>query len=207
MHKLKKEYFKYLSLLAFIKNIPGSESDEYLVIKYREDGDMDTLGALYNRYMDLVYGVSLKYFKNPEQAQDAVINIFEELVSKLKKYDVLNFKSWLYQLTKNHCLMKLRSKKGTVISLEDNIMHLSENNHHEDIQAKEGQFIIMEECMEQLPAEQKEAVKLFYLNEKCYKEIAEMRKLEINKVRSFIQNGRRNLKLCMEKKQRLNINK
>ena len=193
--------------MAFIKNIPGSESDEYLVIKYREDGDMETLGALYNRYMDLVYGVSLKYFKNPEQAQDAVINIFEELVSKLKKYDVLNFKSWLYQLTKNHCLMKLRSKKGTVISLEDNIMHLSENNHHEDIHEKEGQFIIMEECMEQLPAEQKEAVKLFYLNEKCYKEIAEMRKLEINKVRSFIQNGRRNLKLCMEKKQHLNINK
>jgi RNA polymerase sigma-70 factor (ECF subfamily) len=79
--------------LAFIKNIPGDESDEYLVKKYRIDGDMDTLGALYNRYMDLVYGVSLKYFKNPEQAQDAVINIFEELVSKLKKYEVLNFKS------------------------------------------------------------------------------------------------------------------
>jgi RNA polymerase sigma-70 factor (ECF subfamily) len=193
--------------LAFIKNIPGDESDEYLVKKYRIDGDMDTLGALYNRYMDLVYGVSLKYFKNPEQAQDAVINIFEELVSKLKKYEVLNFKSWLYQLTKNHCLMNLRSKKGTVISLEDNIMHLSENNHQDDIQEKEGQFIIMEECMEQLPAEQKEAVRLFYLNEKCYKEIAEMRKLDINKVRSFIQNGRRNLKLCMEKKQHLNIKK
>lgn len=193
--------------MAFIKNIPGSESDEYLVNKYRSDGDMETLGALYNRYMDLVYGVSLKYFKNPEQAQDAVINIFEELVCKLKKYEVLNFKSWLYQLTKNHCLMKLRGKKGTVISLEDNIMHLSENNHQDDIQEKEGQFIIMEECMEQLPSEQKEAVRLFYLNEKCYKEIAEMRKLDINKVRSFIQNGRRNLKLCMEKKQHLNINK
>lgn len=193
--------------MAFIKNIPGSESDEYLVNKYRSDGDMETLGALYNPYMDLVYGVSLKYFKNPEQAQDAVINIFEELVSKLKKYEVLNFKSWLYQLTKNHCLMKLRSKKGTVISLEDNIMHLSENNHQDDMQEKEEQFIIMEECIEQLPAEQKEAVRLFYLNEKCYKEIAEMIKLDINKVRSFIQNGRRNLKLCMEKKQHLNINK
>ncbi len=119
--------------MAFIKNIPGSESDEYLVNRYRSDGDLDTLGALYNRYMDLVYGVSLKYFKNPEHAQDAVINVFEELVSKLKKYDVLNFKSWLYQLTKNHCLMKLRSKKGTVISLEDNIMHLPENNHQEVI--------------------------------------------------------------------------
>ena len=193
--------------MAFIKNIPGDESDEYLVNKYRRDGDMETLGALYNRYMDLVYGVSLKYFKNPEQAQDAVINIFEELVSKLKKYEVLNFKSWLYQLTKNHCLMKLRSKKGTVIRLEDNIMHLSENNHQDDMQEKEGQFIIMEECMEQLPPEQKEAVQLFYLNEKCYKEIADIRKLDINKVRSFIQNGRRNLKLCMEKRQHLNIKK
>ena len=72
---------------------------------------METLGELYNRYMELVYGVSLKYMKEPEEAKDCVINIFEELVTKVKKYDIDNFKGWLYQLAKNHCLMKLRSDK------------------------------------------------------------------------------------------------
>lgn len=193
--------------MAFIKNIPGSERDEILVVKYRNDGDMVTLGSLYNRYMDLVYGVCLKYFKNPEQAQDAVINIFEELVTKLKKYEVQHFKSWLYQLAKNHCLMKIRSMKSVEVSLEDNIMHLTENNHHTDAIEKEWQFTLMEECMERLQENQREVVELFYLKEKCYKEIAEIKKLDTNKVRSFIQNGRRNLKLCMEEGQKLNTNK
>lgn len=193
--------------MAFIKNIPGSESDEYLVNKYRAEGDMAILGSLYNRYMDLVYGVCLKYFKNAEQAQDGVIHIFEELVTKLKKYEVQNFKSWLYQLAKNHCLMKLRKIKGVVVSLDENIMHLAENNHHNDAIEKEWQFTLMEECMERLQENQREVVELFYLKEKCYKEIAEIKKLDTNKVRSFIQNGRRNLKLCMEEGQKLNINK
>jgi RNA polymerase sigma-70 factor (ECF subfamily) len=186
--------------LAFIKNILSSQSDHALVQLYRKEGNIDILGELYSRYMELVYGVCLKYMKNPEDAKDCVINIFEELVIKLKKYEVDNFKGWLYQLAKNYCLMKLRSEKSQPVNVDIDIMHLAENFHHDDVMEKEVQLNTMEYCIEQLPQEQKQAIELFYLKEKCYKEISDMINTDINKVRSFIQNGRRNLKICMEKK-------
>ena len=185
--------------MAFLKKILSAQNDTDLVEKYKSGGDINVLGELYARYMELVYGVCLKYFKEPEEAKDAVINIFEELVTKLKKYEVTNFKSWLYQLSKNHCLMKIRSGKSKPVMVDVDIMHLGENNHLDNIAEKEEQLNGMENCIEQLPAEQKQAIQLFYLKEKCYKEIADLTETDINKVRSFIQNGRRNLKICMEK--------
>lgn len=185
--------------MAFLKKISGAQSDLELVHLYRSGGDMSVLGTLYNRYMELVYGVCLKYLHDSEEAKDCVINIFEELVPKLKKYEIDNFKGWLYQLAKNHCLMILRSKKNKPVNVDADIMHLAENVHHDDAIEKEQDLNVMEYCIEQLPAEQKQAIQLFYLQEKCYKEIAETTELDINKVRSFIQNGRRNLKICMEK--------
>lgn len=188
-----------LTPLAFLKNILTTQTDQDLVQQYKTTGRLDILGELYQRYMELVYGVCLKYFKDPEEAKDAVINIFEELVIKLKKYEVNNFKSWLYQLSKNYCLMKIRSKKSQPVNMDIDIMHLPENNHLESVTEKEDQLNSMENCIEQLPTEQKQAIQLFYLEEKCYKEIADTTSTEISKVRSFIQNGRRNLKICMEK--------
>ena len=185
--------------MAFLKNILSSKSDQDLVEQYKSNGHLDILGELYQRYMELVYGVCLKYLKDPEEARDAVINIFEELVIKLTKYEVNTFKSWLYQLSKNYCLMKIRSKKSHPVNVDIDVMHLPENNHLEEVTAKEDQLNSMENCIEQLPTEQKEAIQLFYLKEKCYKEIADMTETDISKVRSFIQNGRRNLKICMEK--------
>jgi RNA polymerase sigma-70 factor (ECF subfamily) len=185
--------------LAFIKKILSAQNDAELVKQYKSGGDIHVLGELYSHYMEMVYGVCLKYFKEPEEAKDAVINIFEELVIKLKKYEVSNFKSWLYQLTKNHCLMKIRSSKSQPVTVDIDIMHLGENNHLDNVAEKEEQLNGMENCIEQLPAEQKQAIQLFYLKEKCYKEIADLTETDINKVRSFIQNGRRNLKICMEK--------
>ncbi len=185
--------------MPFIKKILSAETDQELVRQYKAAGNMDTLGELYNRYMELVYGVCLKYMKEPEDAKDCVINIFEELVTKLKKYEVDNFKGWLYQLSKNHCLMKIRSDKKIPVSIDPDIVHLSENNHLDNVMEKEKDLNTMEFCIEQLPDEQKKAVQLFYLQEKCYKEIAETTDTDISKVRSFIQNGRRNLKICMEK--------
>ncbi|MGH2649030.1 MAG: RNA polymerase sigma factor [Ginsengibacter sp.] len=184
--------------MAFIKNILSAESDQALVQQHKADGNINTLGELYNRYMELVYGVCLKYMKEPEDAKDCVINIFEDLVTKLKKYEVDNFKGWLYQLSKNYCLMKLRSRKGDPVTVDIDVMHFQENIHHDDVMKKEQELTIMEYCIEQLPQDQKQAIELFYLKDKCYKEIAEAAKTDINKIRSFIQNGRRNLKICME---------
>ncbi len=185
--------------MAFIKKILTAESDHELVQQYRTYGDMDVLGELYNRYMELVYGVCLKYLKEPDDAKDCVINIFEELVTKVKKYDIDNFKGWLYQLAKNHCLMKIRSDKRNPVHVDADVMHLSENIHLDNVMEKEQHLNNMELCIEQLPYEQKKSIQLFYLEEKCYKDISEITSTDINKVRSFIQNGRRNLKLCMEK--------
>ncbi len=187
--------------MSFLKNIPSILSDAELVIQYKQTGDLQQLGVLYQRYMDLIYGVCLKYLKEPEDAKDCVLNIFEELVTKLQKHEVENFKSWLYQLAKNHCLIRLRSaKKLQNVKIDPALMQSDEDLHLSGALEKEENFLQLEKCMEQLMDEQRTTIELFYMQGKCYNEIAEETGLEWNKVRSFIQNGRRNLKLCMEKK-------
>ncbi|MBK8608689.1 MAG: sigma-70 family RNA polymerase sigma factor [Chitinophagaceae bacterium] len=163
---------------------------------------MNTLSALYQRYMDLVYGVCLKYFKDQERCKDAVMDIFNELNSKLRQHDVDNFKGWLHVLTRNYCLMQLRSPRNLKTTEFNPVFMYSEQHTHLSNEAleKEENFKKLELCLETLPEEQKESVRLFYLESKCYNEIAEITGFDWNKVRSYIQNGKRNLKLCMEEK-------
>ena len=161
---------------------------------------MAVLGELYQRYMELVYGVCLKYYKEPETAKDSVMQIFEELVSKLKKHEVDNFRGWLHQVAKNHCLMQLRTPKNMkTVEFKTEIVQSEEEVHLNGVLEKEENFKKLEFCLGTLTDDQREAVKLFYLEGKCYNEIAEITGKDWNQVRSFIQNGRRNLKLCMEK--------
>ncbi len=194
--------------MAFLKTYTTpADTDEALVNQYRQTGDLLVLGTLYNKYMELVYGVCLKYFKEPEKAKDGVMAIFEELVTKLKKHEIVNFRGWLQQVAKNYCLMQLRSPRNLKLTSAepDENMQLEEKLHHEDMEAKEMQFKIMEACIETLNGAQKQAVSLFYLEEKCYNEIVEITGEEWNKVRSLIQNARRNLKICMEQKMKNEI--
>jgi RNA polymerase sigma factor (sigma-70 family) len=186
--------------LAFLKNISsGKLSDAELVLAYKQSGDVNLVGTLYQGYMDLVYGVCLKYLKNPENAQDSVISIFEELVTKLQKHDVDNFKAWLYTLAKNHCLMRLRSeKRQNVVNVDVELMQSEENVHLNGELEKEENFKKLDYCLGQLQEEQRKVIELFYMQGKCYNEIAELTGMEWNQVRSYIQNGRRNLKLCMD---------
>ena len=191
--------------MAFLKNISSTnQSDTELVLLYRESGDLKVLGELYQRYMELVYGVCLKYLKEPELAQDAVMQIFEELVSKLKKHEVDNFRGWLHQVAKNYCLMQLRTPKNLkTVALPPLLMQNEEDVHLNGVMEKEENFQKLEKCIASLSDDQKTMIKLFYLDGKCYNEIVEITGLEWNHVRSSIQNGRRNLKLCMEKKETL----
>ncbi len=160
---------------------------------------MRVLSNLYQRYMELVYGVCLKYFKDSERSKDAVMSIFEALVEKLKLHEVNNFKSWLHTLTRNYCLMQLRTPRNLkTTEFNPDYMHLEETVHLNGVLEKEEQFVKLEKCMQTLSEEQKKTVELFYLQQKCYDEIAEITGYEWNKVRSYIQNGRRNLKNCME---------
>ncbi|HEY0679032.1 MAG TPA: sigma-70 family RNA polymerase sigma factor [Chitinophagaceae bacterium] len=187
--------------MGFIKNISANTaSDAALVSEFQETGQSEVLAELYQRYMELVYGVCLKYLPDAETAKDAVMNIFEELVQKLRHHQVDNFKGWLYTLAKNHCLMQLRSRKNIKLTeLSTVIVQTEENLHLNGVPEKEQQLQSMEYCLKTLPAEQKLCVELFYLQGKSYNEIVEHTGFDWKQVRSFIQNGRRNLKLCMDK--------
>lgn len=187
--------------MAFIKNISnGNGSDKELVEAYRRSGNLQVLANLYQRYMDLVYGVCLKYLSEPEPAKDAVMQVFEALIVKLRQHEVENFKAWLYSLAKNYCLMQLRSQQHKkTVSLNPDFMQSSEELHLDNAWQREAGFKQLEQCLQTLSTDQKQTVELFYLQQKCYNEIVALTGIEWNKVRSLIQNGRRNLKICMEK--------
>ena len=154
---------------------------------------------MYARYMHLVYGVCLKYLKDEEAGKDAVMQIFEQLIGKLKIHEVSNFKSWLYTLSRNYCLMELRSSgKNEFVSMDENFMEKDAFVHLDIDDTRESKLTAMERCIEKLPPEQKETIQLFYLEQKCYKDIADITGYDLNKVKSYIQNGKRNLKICIE---------
>ena len=180
-------------------------SDGELLESYLKKGNLDILGALYKRYIDLVYGVCLKYLKNREDSQDAVTDIFEKLITELEKHKVDNFKSWLYVLTRNYCLMKLRSdgkaSKRTVELSEDRIPFMESGEELHPIDKDNGDIDrALEDCIKQLKEEQLKCIKLFYYENKCYREIADTLNLDEKKIKSHLQNAKRNLKICLEKK-------
>ena len=188
--------------MEFIKNISSAtqNSDQDLITLYKQTKELSVLSTLYQRYMELVYGVCLKYFKEPERSKDAVMNIFEELIQKLQAHEVNNFKSWLHTLTRNYCLMQLRTPKNLkTTGFSPEYMQSEETVHLNGVFEKEEQLVRLEKCLDKLPDQQKLSVQLFYLQQKCYEEIVEITGYEWNKVRSYIQNARRNLKICMEK--------
>ena len=184
-------------------NDEEKKADEWLVHQYKESHNLEILGILFNRYIHLVYGVCLKYLKNREDSQDEVMQIFEKLAIQLKDHDVGNFKGWLFVLTKNHCLMLLRKRKSQntheIEFIPEYHMESGENMHLFNEEGHEHLNDHLQKCIEQLKEEQKACIKLFYIEEKCYQEIVEIKGYEIKKVKSYIQNGKRNLKLCIEK--------
>ena len=179
---------------------PQKEIEEEL----KQTGDLELAGKLYRDYMHLVYGLCLKYLRNRDDSQDAVMQIFEKITESLKTHEVKNFKSWLYVVSKNHCLMELRSRKNKMRSQVKNIDDVAVENvllmHHDnDSPVLEEDLSKLEWCIEQLQNEQKTCIQLFYLEKRSYKEIVEVTTFELKKVKSYVQNGKRNLKICMEK--------
>ncbi len=177
-----------------------SLDDSQLLVTYRTSGGLEVLGELYNRYMSLVFGVCLKYLKDRDESRDAVMQIFEKLIETLKNHEIEHFKSWLYITARNHCLMHIRARKGKNFEeISPTLMESDSLLHLDNEPEKEANLSKLEKCIETLGDEQKQCVKLFYLQEKCYKEITDSTGFDMNKVKSYIQNGKRNLKICMEK--------
>ena len=178
----------------------STESDESLLIKYISTNDLTVLGELYARHSEMVYYVCLRYFKEEEKSKDAVIQLFEELIEKIKKQEIKDFPKWLYVVAKNFCLMVLRSAKNNFEISTDEFVEFPTNVHpQESYHEKEERLSQLENCIEKLPEKQRMSIDLFFINQKCYKEVVEITGYTMNDVKSYIQNGKRNLKNCMEK--------
>lgn len=177
-----------------------AEGDEDLLRQYLRSGDAEYFGILYNRYIPLVYGLCLKYLRTPEDAEDAVMQLFEELAEKVKHYEISNFKTWLYSVAKNHCLQLLR-RDAREFPADWNAL-VAESGEFLDLLEEEGneeELKALHHCLDRLPEEQRVSVCEFFLSEKSYAEIAEQTGYLLKSVKSYIQNGKRNLKLCIEK--------
>ncbi len=177
-------------------------TDQELLEQFYTDHNNEWLGILLQRYTLLLLGVSMKYLKNEEEAKDSVQQIFLKVIQELQKYKVEYFKSWLYMVAKNHCLMKLRDRQSKIpAELTDRLMAApeEETDWHALVQT-DLTLELMESSLKELNPEQLQCVTLFYLEKKSYQEITESTGFSMLQVKSFIQNGKRNLKILIEKK-------
>jgi len=193
----KNNYFSFVK----IDNHQHS-TDQELLEQFYNDHDNEWLGILLQRYTLLLLGVCMKYLKNEEEAKDSVQQVFLKVIQELHKYKVEYFKSWLYMVAKNHCLMKLRDKQGK-FTAEINDRQIAQPEEETDRQAllqNDHALELMGEALKELHAEQQQCVTLFYLQKKSYQQISEETGYSMLQVKSYIQNGKRNLKILIEKK-------
>ena len=175
-----------------------NKSDSQLLKDYRIHDDLSALGELFQRYSHLAFCVSEKYLKNAEDSKDAVMEIFEQAIMKLKKYEVTNFKSWLYSTIKNYCSYRL--KRAAIEDIFEKKFEQVENFFVENpdfdhlLNEKDVLFQKLENAITQLIDTQKTCIKMFYFERKTYQEIADSTGYSIKQVKSYIQNGKRNLK-------------
>jgi RNA polymerase sigma-70 factor (ECF subfamily) len=174
--------------------------DIALLDYYYQSNDNKYLGILLQRYTLLLFGTCMKYLKNETNASDAVQQVFLKAINELPKYKVTYFKSWIYMVAKNHCLMQLR-KKYQFADITAELFVEEDSFDIEIIKAKEATLILLEDALNELNDDQKICVQLFYLYKKSYTEIATTTGYTLMQVKSHIQNGKRNLKLLIEKKQ------
>jgi len=177
-------------------------SDQELLKNFYTTHDAEWLGILLPRYTLLLLGVCMKYLKNEEEARDCVQQIFLKVITELRKYKVEYFKSWLYMVAKNHCLMKIRDSHGKIpVELTERNMQGAEELPDKQSLLQDDQAIeLMEEALRELSPEQRQCVTLFYLQKKSYQEISDETRFTMMQVKSYIQNGKRNLKLTIERK-------
>ena len=180
------------------KNKISQLTDEELLKIFQTKRDTDVFGELYKRYISLTYGLCLKYLEDKELAHDAVMDIFEALMEKMAQYDIKNFSSWLYSVAKNHCLQLLRKGKNiSFVKMDDAFMENEELFTLIDKPQTEEEISALMYCIETLSGEQKTSIQYFYLEEKSYADIVELTGFALSKVKSYIQNGKRNLKTCI----------
>ncbi|MBF0648499.1 sigma-70 family RNA polymerase sigma factor [Dysgonomonas sp. GY75] len=177
-----------------------SDSDEILLSKFKETRKAEYFQQLYERYIPLIYGLCLKYLQSPEQSQDAVIDIYENLSQKIQDYEIKVFKNWLYSVVKNHCFHILKeNKKEIIVNFDSQLMESDSSFTLFDDSRDEEKESALNECLEKLPEPQRIAVEKFFYENKSYADIVDETGFHLKSVKSYIQNGKRNLKICIEK--------
>jgi RNA polymerase sigma factor (sigma-70 family) len=173
-------------------------TDQEILKHFHADHNNEWLGSLLERYTLLLYGVSMKYLKDPEEAKDAVQQIFLKVITELHKYEVSYFSSWIYMIAKNHCLMKLRKQKRD-ISVDLVTEPVIETEAPDPL--KDDRLLLdLQEALQHLNPEQRICIRMFYLEKKSYQVIASETGYTYIQVKSYIQNGKRNLRLLLEKR-------
>ena len=185
--------------MGFLRTTPVKQTDEELLLNYKNSGKSDYFGQLYDRYIPLVYGVCLKYLQQADEAEDAVMELFEELLSKVLQHEIQVFRTWLYRVAQNHCLQILREKDRKVqVELHSDFMESDDVLHLLDEEEDNERTQALQSCMEKLPEKQRIAIARFFMDEMSYVDIADTTGFTLKNVKSFIQNGKRNLKSCIE---------
>jgi RNA polymerase sigma factor (sigma-70 family) len=175
-------------------------SDQELLNNYYNDHNNEWLGILLQRYTMLLLGVCMKYLKNEEAAKDGVQQVFLKVIGEVGKYKIDYFKSWVYMVAKNHCLMKLRDKGKMTTEINDRIIATPDETDGIQVHAEKEMLLTqMAGALQQLNSEQQQCVTLFYLEKKSYQEVAEVTGYSLLQVKSHIQNGKRNLKIMLER--------
>ena len=175
-------------------------SDSELLNLFYSDKNQEWIGILLERYTLLLLGVSMKYLKDENEARDCVQQIFLKVLTEVSKYRIDYFKSWLYMVAKNHCLMKLRERSGKVVKeLNEHHVAATESNRQE-LAESEQTYDLLEEALKELNEEQRQCVILFYLKKYSYTQISEKTGYTMMQVKSYIQNGKRNLKIIIDRK-------
>lgn len=176
-------------------------TDQELLDRFYKDRDSRWIGLLLSRYTLLLFGVSMKYLRNEEEAKDAVQMVFLKVLTELPRYKVTYFKSWVYMICKNQCLMKLRNKGITEQPLEEYHQGLGDDTDERwEAEQKELLLARMDDAVNELNHEQRTCVQLFYLKKLSYQQISEQTGYTLHQVKSHIQNGKRNLKIILQKK-------
>lgn len=195
-----------MSFLHLNKKKESLLSDEQLLTSFRESGDNEIFGELYNRYIPLIYGVCLKYLQNADKSQDAVMEIFELLLPKINKYEIKVFRIWLYSVVKNHCFHLIKNNKREIaFDFDSDLMDLDElDTLLDESDVDKEKEDALEYCIAKLSEPQRICISMFFYEDMSYTDIAETTGFDIKSVKSYIQNGKRNLKLCIESRLRLN---
>lgn len=179
----------------------SSLTDEKLLQLHKESGHTEYFGELFNRYIPLLYGVCLKYLHDADKSQDAVMQIFENLLPKVASYEIEVFRTWIHSVVKNHCLQILRKEsKAIIVEFNTEIMESDEILHLFSEEEKDNDRIAaLHRCMERLPDGQRISIRYFFIEEMSYADIVEQTGYSLSGVKSNIQNGKRNLKICIDK--------